>query len=237
MKALKKWIVPVFSILSLIWILIRVVPKPQRTAYPCMKVAIPFASSFLIYLTGVLGSVVVFKKAFRKLAESKYVLAGFLLLAGLGVGLITMLSSQKEVLANDNATYDYEDPLGPNAPIGEAKGILPGRVVWVHNPDATNENCQSEEYGDGYFLDKNCDQELVDEMLQTAILEVTGDETEEGAWASIFDYFNSMHGKGEVGYTDGEKIFIKVNAVHAWSTNNDLSIKNDKNYGNVDTSP
>ncbi len=236
-KALKKWIVPVFSILSLIWILIRVVPKPQRTAYPCMKVAIPFASSFLIYLTGVLGSVVVFKKAFRKLAESKYVLAGFLLLAGLGVGLITMLSSQKEVLANDNATYDYEDPLGPNAPIGEAKGILPGRVVWVHNPDATNENCQSEEYGDGYFLDKNCDQELVDEMLQTAILEVTGDETEEGAWASIFDYFNSMHGKGEVGYTDGEKIFIKVNAVHAWSTNNDLSIKNDKNYGNVDTSP
>ena len=236
-KALKRWIIPVFSILSLLWILIRVVPKPQRATYPCMKVAIPFASSFLIYLTGVLGSVLVFKKAFRKLAENKYLMAGFLMLFGFGIGLITVLSDQKEVLASDNASYDYEDPLGPNAPIGEAKGILPGRVVWVHNPDATNENCQSETYGDGYFLDKNCDQDLVDEMLQTAILEVSGEASAAEAWDAIFRYFNSTHDKGEIGYVDGEKIFIKVNAVHAWTTNKDLSIKNDGNYGNVDTSP
>ena len=65
-KALKKLIVPLFGIISLIWVLIRVIPKPQRAAYPCMKVAIPFASSLLIYISGLLASAVIFRKAFRK---------------------------------------------------------------------------------------------------------------------------------------------------------------------------
>ncbi len=237
MEALKKWALPLFSILSLIWVLIRVLPKPQRATYPCMKVAIPFASSLIIYISSVLVSIVVFKKAFRKLSESRYLLAGLLLLVGVGFGLLTVFSSNKDLSAAETVSYDFEDPLGPNVPIGEAKGIIPGRVVWVHNPDACNENCKSEVYGDGYFLDKNCDQELVDEMLQTAILDVTGASSEEEAWASIFTYFNSSHERGEVGYTAGEKIYFKMNAVHAWTTNNDLSIKNNAAYGNVDTSP
>ena len=74
-------------------------------------------------------------------------------------------------------------------------------------------------------------------MLSTAMLEVAGTDSEEEAWASVFTYFNVNHGKGEVGYTTGEKIFIKINAVHAWTTNEDLSIKDDDAYGNVDTSP
>ncbi len=237
-KALKKWVVPLFGILALVWVVVRVLPKPQRAAYPCMKVAIPFASSLLIYLSGLLASAVVFKKAFRKLVQSKYLAAGFLLLAGLGVGLFAILSNEKDLYAGSSSTEDeFVDPLGPNTPIGEAKGVMPGRVVWVHNPDATSENCKPDVYGDGYFLDKNCDQVLVDTMLITAMLEVTGKETEEEAWASVFTYFNSTHNKGEVGYADGEKIYIKINAVHAWSTNKDLSIRNDGSYGNVDTSP
>ncbi|MFH0755707.1 MAG: T9SS type A sorting domain-containing protein [Bacteroidota bacterium] len=237
-KALKKWALPLFSILALIWVLVRVIPKPQRAAYPCMKVAIPFASSLLIYLSGLLASAMVFKKAFRKMVQSKFLAAGFLVLAGLGVGFFTLLSNEKDLYAGSSSTVDeFVDPLGPNAPIGEAKGVMPGRVVWVHNPDATNESCQPKVFGDGYFLDKNCDQELVDTMLITAMLEVTGKETEEEAWSSVFTYFNSTHNKGEVGYTEGEKIYIKINAVHAWTTNKDLSIRNDGSYGNVDTSP
>jgi hypothetical protein len=50
---------------------------------------------------------------------------------------------------------------------------MPGRVVWVQNPDATNENCVPWGYGDGYFLDKNASQDIVDEMLSTALLKVT----------------------------------------------------------------
>jgi hypothetical protein len=74
-------------------------------------------------------------------------------------------------------------------------------------------------------------------MLSLAILEVTGVNSEEEAWDSIFTYFNVTHDKGAAGFTTGEKIFIKINAVHAWSTNSDLSIRDDDAYGNVDTSP
>jgi len=235
-KALKKWVVPIFSILALFWVLIRVLPKPQRAAYPCMKVAIPLASSLIIYITGLLASVVFFRKAFRKAAESKYALAILLLVLGVGFSLGTVLIKKNQSYAAIPPT-DYEDPLGPNVPIGEAKGIFPGRVVWMHNPDATNENCIPWEYGDGYFLDKNCDQVLVDEMLAKAMLDLTGAATEQQAWSDVFSYFNVNHGKGETGYTEGEKIFIKINAVHAWNTNEDLSILDDEAYGNVDTSP
>ena len=236
MKVLKKWAIPVFSFFALVWVLIRVLPRPQRATYPCMKVAIPLASSLLVYLSALLASVLFFRKAFRKITESKYALATLLLLLGIGFSLGTVLIQKNESYAAIPPT-DYEDPLGPNVPIGEAKGIFPGRVVWMHNPDATNENCVPWEYGDGYFLDKNCDQELVDEMLGKAMLEVSGAETEEEAWAAVFSYFNVSHGKGETGYQEGEKIFIKINAVHAWTTNEDLSIRDDDAYGNVDTSP
>ena len=236
-KALKKWIIPFFSVLSLIWILVRVLPKPQRAAYPCMKVAIPMASSLLLYLSSLTVSFMVFKKAFRKMADARFGLAGILLLVGATFALTAMLVNKNDLFAGESLVAEFVDPLGPNVPIGEAKGILPGRVVWMHNPDATNENCVPWNYGDGYFLDKNCDQDLVDEMLISAILEVSGEETEEEAWTSVFKYFNSTHDKGDVAYIAGEKIFIKINAVHAWNTNSDLSIMNDDAYGNVDTSP
>ncbi len=237
LMALKKWAIPVFSILSLIWVLIRVLPKPQRAAYPCMKVAIPFASSLIIYITGLLASAVIFKKAFRKLTQSRYALASLLLLLGIGFTLSSLIVSKKDLFASETVVAAFVDPLGPNVPIGEAKGILPGRVVWIHNPDATNENCIPWNYGDGYFLDKNADQVIVDEMMKTAMLEVSGTLTEEEAWSAVFNYFNVNHGKGETGYKEGEKIFIKINAVHAWTTNDDLSILDDDAYGNVDTSP
>jgi len=229
--------IPIFSIVSLIWVLIRVIPKPQRAAYPCMKVAIPFASSLLVYLSALLASALIFKKAFRKISKSQYGLAALFLVLGMGFVFTSLLIKEKELAAAGTIPPEYEDPLGPNVPIGEAQGIIPGRVVWMHNADATNENCVPWVYGDGYFLDKNANQALVDEMLQDAMLEVTGAGSEEEAWSAVFKYFNLNHAKGETGYMAGEKIFIKINAVHAWNTNDDLSILDDDAYGNVDTSP
>ena len=195
------------------------------------------ASSLFIYLGSLTSSIMVFKKAFRKLSDSRYGMAVVLLLIGITFTLTSIVVNKSDLYAGESTVAEFEDPLGPNVPIGEAKGILPGRVVWMHNPDATNEDCVPWNYGDGYFLDKNCDQALVDEMLIAGILEVTGEETEESAWEAVFKYFNSTHNKGEVGYTEGEKIFIKINAVHAWNTHEDLSIRFDDDYGKVDTSP
>lgn len=239
-KLIQKAILPTLSVLSLIWILIRVIPKPQRATYPCMKVAFPFAASLIAYAATLGTSLIFFRQALRKLARNRYFPAMLLLSAALFFSLSTIITQQGQANASEMSTAglaDFEDPLGPNVPIGEAKGILPGRVVWAHNPDATNENCDPDKWGDGYFLDKNCNQEIVDALLDTALLQVTGISDAEESWDAIFRYFNTTHDKGDVGYTAGEKIFIKVNAVHAWTTNNDLSIKNDGNYGNVDTSP
>lgn len=238
-KALNKWVLPLFGILSLAWVIIRVLPKPQRATYPCMKVAIPFATSFLLYMSSLLASAYLFKQAFKKIGQTKYLLASLLILLGIFFSISTILVNHNSSFAypTSDGDFNYTDPLGPNQPIGEAKGIFPGRVVWMHNPNATNENCQPAEHGDGYFLEKNADQVVVDDMLKKAMLEITGTTTEEEAWNEVFRYFNLNNDKGQVGYAAGEKIFIKINAVHAWTTNEDLSIKLDNVYGDVDTSP
>ena len=61
----KRWkaiLFPIIGLSSLIWFLIRVIPKPSRATYPCMKVAAPLASTFVIYLIGLVTSVVAYTK-------------------------------------------------------------------------------------------------------------------------------------------------------------------------------
>jgi len=53
---------------SLIWFLIRVIPKPSRATYPCQRAAFPLASSFIIWLTGGLGLAVL-----RKNVRTQYI--------------------------------------------------------------------------------------------------------------------------------------------------------------------
>jgi len=48
---------------SLLWFLIRVIPKPSRSAYPCMRTAAPIASSFVLYLLGLVSTAALFKKS------------------------------------------------------------------------------------------------------------------------------------------------------------------------------
>ena len=96
------------------------------------------------------------------------------------------------------------------APIGEAKGIHPGRVVWVHDPNATNWKGP----GDGHWWEPaHTDQKEVNEMLSRALRGLTGEATDAGAWDKLFRHLNKTRGKGDVGYKPGEKIAVKVNFV------------------------
>ena len=104
-----------------------------------------------------------------------------------------------------------DDPI-PNDPIGIAQGINPGRVVWIHDPNATDWDGPNS--GDGHWWEiSNTNMALVDQMLSQSILALTGESNSSDAWDQIFRYFNQTHGKGNVGYQTGEKITIKVNLV------------------------
>ena len=196
------WIFPIGGVLALIWFLIRVIPKPSRAMYPCQRVAFPLASGFVVWLTGALSSIAAFRKAKRCFAQSRYVLCVILIAVSVGSIWIAQSITTEEVVLAD-------EPVA-NAPIGIAKGIHPGRVVWVHDPDATDWDGP----GNGYWWESShTNQTVVDQMMSRAIRELSGEATDAGAWDRLFRYFNETHGKGDAEYKSGEKIFIKVNYV------------------------
>jgi len=196
------WIFPIMGLLSLIWFLIRVVPKPSRATYPCQRVVFPFASGFVTWLLGLGVCGAAFRKAKLSFARRRYVVG--LICITLSVGAVWVAVSatdEKLVLAQ-------EQPA--NKPIGVAKGIHPGRVVWVHDPDVTDWQGP----GDGHWWQSShTNQERVSQMMSRAIRNLTGQATDTAAWDKLFRHFNKTRGRGNVGYWPGEKIVIKVNFV------------------------
>ena len=95
----------------------------------------------------------------------------------------------------------------PNSPMGVAKGINPGRVVWVHDANATSWDGST-----GYWWnDNNTDQNMVDRMMSRSIRTLVSEPNDADAWDALFRHFNQTKGKGDVGYQAGEKIVIKIN--------------------------
>ena len=70
--SLLKPIFIIMGLLSLIWFLVRVIPKPSRAAYPCIQTAFPVASAFVIWLTGSLGSIALFRKLPSAIKAANY---------------------------------------------------------------------------------------------------------------------------------------------------------------------
>jgi len=102
---------------------------------------------------------------------------------------------------------EAEDRLKP---LGEAKGIHPGRVVWAHDPEVTDWKGP----GDGHWWEGNrVKQERVDAMMTRTVCELTGESALAGAWNKLFRHLNRSRGKGDVAYKSGEKIAIKPNWV------------------------
>jgi hypothetical protein len=172
---------PIIGLASLLWVIVRVAPKPSRLSYPCMKVAVPTAATFLAYIIAIFTSLFSFRKAKEKLAQSKYSFGIVLLLIGIAGGAFLILHTNKYAYAQKIPVYKTR-VLVPNDPIGEEKGIFPGRVVWVHDADATNESCDPDLAGHGWFLDENNNQSVIDAMLDTAIKVISGKSDIAEAW-------------------------------------------------------
>ncbi len=188
---------------SFIWFLIRVIPKPGRINYPCVRASAPWAATFIIYVAGLTTSVFSFNK-FRKHFRLSGYLKGLLFLA------LALFSAFVTIPFGQNSAFSEvtEIKADANNPIGVAKGIFPGRVVWVHDPDATDETCTNTA-GDYWF--QNTDSVVVEKMLSRGIRQLAGKNNLAEAWNDLFVYFNQNHGKGKTGYQPGEKIYIKIN--------------------------
>ena len=215
------------GISSTIWFLIRVIPKPSRASYPCMQVAAPVMSGFIVYLLSLTGITIALRKAKMNIFNSKYLSALLFIIFAIAVAGVAVFHGSQDVFSiNLKAPFGPDD--GPNKPIGEASGTNPGRVVWIWNPEATNENCTNDiSTRDFYFTPENTNQKVVSDMLSESIRKLSGKPTIRDSWDSFFIYLNMKKHKAGKGYKKGEKIFIKINQGTArW-----LLTQDDKNAG------
>jgi len=194
---------------SLVWFLLRVIPKPSRATYPCQRAAAPLASGFVIWLSGLIGAKALYRKS-RVLIRQKWFAVVALILALVVYALWLPLGVIDE--ANAQRVQAPADPFKPsepaNMPIGVGKGIHPGRVVWAYDPDAT---CWDGNTGN-WWDDANTDQRIVDDMISKSLTGLTGEKTDKKAWNALFRHFNQAGKLGNAGYRRGEKLAIKINA-------------------------
>jgi hypothetical protein len=207
-----KLIFIIMGIASTIWFLVRVIPKPSRATYPCMRVAAPFMSGFVTYLLAVAGLTAVSRRSKRKIVNVRFG-ATMMLMTGVIIAMAVAPSSstQQNAVASTETRTGPED--GPNKPIGDPKGLFPGRVVWVWDPTATNDKFQHNDpdKGDFFANPENNNGPVQGKMFRDGVLKLTGKKNPAKAWDAMFRYFNEKkHGKAN-GYTKGEKIFIKIN--------------------------
>lgn len=207
---------PLFGLAALAWFLIRVVPKPSRIEYPCQQVAAPVALSFLAFMGSVVSGAATWRK-FRALWSSRRFCMGMgVLLSGI------LLTASLYVMSVDNRVMgqviqkqiDNGTDMGlftptdkPNAPMGIARGIHPGRVAWAYDPLAAAWDGKRGLYSDA----DNNSQTRVEDMMEGVILALTRQETIGDAWGELFRTFNRKKGKGDTGYRKGEKIAVKIN--------------------------
>jgi hypothetical protein len=229
-----KLLFPLAGLMALLWILIRVVPKPSRANYPCIKAATPLAFGFIGQVIFGVLSVITFFKSKKNLFNSPVFFAGVFLVLGAGATIwVNEITHAQAEIHFPNIVLDA------NKPIGVAKGIFPGRVVWVHNSNAVNQSCVPDSFGHAWFMSENNNQGVVDGMVSTAIQKLTGTTNDTAAWKAIFLYHNTNSGRGSVGYTQGEQIFIKINATSSWDGNfNPATLEpvNNSYYGISETS-
>ncbi|MHC4535782.1 MAG: right-handed parallel beta-helix repeat-containing protein [Planctomycetota bacterium] len=196
------WLFPIAGLLSLIWFLIRVLPKPSRATYPCQRFAAPLASGFVVWLTGLIGSTLAYRKAKQTFHQSRYVVAAICVAVSV---MAIWWSINVTGEPPTEAAFTPTEP--PNSPMGVAKGIYPGRVVWTHEPAATSWDGSTGHWWD----DAHTDQNVVDYMVSKTLQKLTGQSSDPNVWDALFRHFNQTTSRGDGSYQRGEQIVIKIN--------------------------
>jgi uncharacterized protein (DUF362 family) len=144
--------------------------------------------------------------------QARYVLGMVSFAVAIFVLGVTYIGTPAETaVAADESPFIPID--APNDPVGKGRGIHPGRVVWIHDADATSWDGES-----GYWWEaENTDHEIVASMLSRSLQTLVGKSNDQDAWQALFEDFNARRGKGPVAYQPGEHIAIKLNLNQARS--------------------
>jgi uncharacterized protein (DUF362 family) len=191
-----------------IWFLVRVIPKPSRATYPCMQASAPIMSAFVVYLLSFFGGVTAWLKAKTYIKNRKYGFATLSVFIALSCMVIFTIQNSDTLYAQIKSFISPAKMMvAANEPIGDAKGIFPGRVVWVHQPGVSNWDEQT----GFWFEDRWNSQELANGMVTNAIMTLTSQKSTDKGWRSLFEHFNKTNNRGNHGYLNTEKVGIKIN--------------------------
>ena len=242
-----RWAFPVIGLLSLVWFLVRVAPKPTRAAYPCQRVAGSLAGGFLVWIAGMVGSVFAYRQGKQLFLHSRLGKAALCFAVAM-VAVVIAIERMPEKIIWASA------PPVVNDPIGVARGIHPGRVVWVHDPNVSSwtfPGCDSGGFTStwngetgiapyGYWYDNTkTHQAVVDQMLADAIKRLAGEYTEADAWDAMIRHFKVGRGEADEGYQAGEKFMIKINLTNSNRVASNVNGSGDQypHKGLINTSP
>jgi len=190
------------SVLATVWFFARVIPKPTRATYPCMKIAAPLASSLVIWIFSlVVPATSIF--SIEKL-QNKKLFKSLLIVASLS-GIVFFISTGNMLPSQPKA--NLVPWFEANKPEGKALGINPGRVVWTHNPAVANWDGET-----GFWWeDRFNPQPENDQLVATSITSLTGEKSEKKAWKALFTSFNETKRGIKQAYKKGEIVAIKIN--------------------------
>ena len=208
--------------IALGWFLVRVIPKPSRASYPCQRAAFPLASGFVLWLSASMAGLFALSRLRRGLPRLRFVTAA-LSFAAIAVWSVSTVALPGTAAEPSSAAAPAAKPVPPapkwdwqpdaiNAPIGVARGIFPGRVVWTRDAAATKWAGNWKQNFDQWWTDENTDQARVDAMVSATLHHLTGASTDEEAWEAIFKYYNlKSRGMDRRGYQPGEVVAVKIN--------------------------
>ncbi len=195
---LNRFLFPLIGLLAVVWFLVRVIPKPSRAVYPCQRLAVGIGGGFLAYAAMGLASFSLCRHIRRNLTTSMIVVC--LAFGGIAIVVTDSLNAA-------STTVVLTPSEGVNQPMGKARGIHPGRVVWAQDFDATS----WDEKNGLWWDDDNTDQKVVNAMLSQSLQKLTGKSSDQDAWEALFRNHNQTNGKGDRGYRPNETITIKLN--------------------------
>lgn len=130
----------IFGFFSLLWFILRVIPKPSRAAYPCQRAAFPIASAFVLWISGTLFSHRIYQKArnaFQSGKHSKAILFGSIALV---VFIVTIFGFQLKDSAYSAINFNKLESEGTALYAKEMSGITESII----SPEATVAIVQSD---------------------------------------------------------------------------------------------